>query len=366
MRRSLIMLGILVLLIGAAVGVMRLGGLVAGPEWNPPAAEVTPRGDVSTIATGLEVPWEVAFTSEDRMLVTERPGRVRQIDKGELQGPPLLSLEVPRRGEGGLQGLAVDPDYQSNKFIYLYYSYTGGTGLLNRVARYRDTGTALVEPKTILENIPGNTNHNGGRLAFGPDKKLYLTTGDAQEPSLAQDKDSLAGKILRLNADGSAPSDNPFGNLVWSLGHRNPQGVAWDGDELYEVEHGPSGDLGLCCRDELNRIVKGGNYGWPVISGDQVRDGFVSPLLSSGSGTTWAPAGLAFFDGQLYFAALRGTALHQVTLGEKPEDKALLTTFGRLRAVTKGPDSALYVTTSNRDGRGTVQDGDDKIIRVAP
>ncbi len=377
MKRWLVILGILAVLVTIALVLYgRLGGL-AGPE--PTAATPSPDQGTSVVARGLEVPWAIAFAPDGRLFVTERPGRVRVISNGKLEDRPVLTVEVPGGGEGGLQGLALDPDFANNHFAYLYVSYQEG-GLKNKLVRYQEITLQAerglperrewLQDKVILDGIPGNNNHNGGRLAFGPDKKLYLTTGDSQEPSLAQDKGSLAGKILRLNPDGSTPADNPFGNLVWSYGHRNPQGIAWTKEGvLYEAEHGPSGDLGLCCRDEVNRIEKGGNYGWPAISGDQKRDGLLSPLVQSGSTGTWAPAGLAVSpDGVLYFSALRGQNLHKVVLNDgAPQDAELLTgQYGRLREAIVGPDGKLYVTTSNRDGRGTVREGDDQIIRLTP
>lgn len=372
-----------VLLIVLTVIVLGFAGAIVVGVLNKDSAEAPTTAEVGTspgagataktevAAEGLEIPWEVAFTPspDNRILVTERPGRVRVIKDGKLQPNPILTVQTASGGEGGLQGMALDPDYVSNQFVYVYISSGSGNGLVNRVVRYRDTGSALAEPKTLVDNIPGNNNHNGGRLAFGPDGKLYVTTGDSQEPSLAQDKNSLAGKVLRLNSDGSTPDDNPFGNLIWSLGHRNPQGLAWDASgTLYLAEHGPSGDLGQCCKDEVNKIDKGANYGWPEITGDQKRNGLVGPILQSGNANTWAPAGLAFGpDGKLYFGALRGTHLHSVELkdGTVVKDQELFKDFGRIRAVIKGPDNQLYITTSNRDGRGDAKPGDDKLIRLA-
>jgi len=376
------------LLIGLAVVVFGFAGAVVAGVFNKDSAQAPTTADVGAspgaattnaktevIAEGLEIPWEVAFAPDNRILVTERPGRVRVIQNGQLQPDPILTVQTAGSGEGGLQGMALDPDFAANKFVYLYISSGSGNTLTNRVVRYRDTGSALAEPKTLVDAIPGNNNHNGGRLAFGPDKKLYVTTGDSQEPSLAQDKNSLAGKVLRLNPDGSTPADNPFAGQpgargeVWSLGHRNPQGLAWDDSgTLYLAEHGPSGDLGQCCKDEVNKIDKGANYGWPEVTGDQKRDGLVNPILQSGNATTWAPAGLSLGpDGRLYFGALRGEHLHAVTLkdGKVTKNEELFKEFGRIRAVVKGPDNRLYITTSNRDGRGSEKPGDDKLIRLA-
>ncbi|KKS63178.1 MAG: Quinoprotein glucose dehydrogenase [Candidatus Collierbacteria bacterium GW2011_GWD2_42_50] len=219
-----------------------------------------------------------------------------------------------------------------------------------------------------MEKIKGSSNHDGGRIAFGPDGYLYITTGDAETPNLAQDKNSLNGKILRIKDDGGIPEDNPFGNAVYSLGHRNPQGLAWDKNgTLWETEHGPSGiQTG---NDEVNIIIKGGNYGWPTIKGDQTKKGLISPIIQSGTKDTWAPSGMAYYDGSLFFSGLRGEALYEAKIrnGNKLD---LLThfkqEFGRIRAVVLGPDGYLYLSTSNQDGRGRVREGDDKIIKINP
>ncbi len=219
-----------------------------------------------------------------------------------------------------------------------------------------------------MAGIKGSVNHDGGRIAFGPDGYLYITTGDAENSHLAQNKNSLNGKILRIKDDGSIPSDNPFGNAVYSMGHRNPQGLAWDKDgTLWETEHGPSGiQTGY---DEINIITKGANYGWPEIRGEQTKEGFVSPVIQSGSKDTWAPSGMKYWNGSLFFSGLRGEALYEAKISK--ENKLNLIThfkqrFGRIRAVVLGADGFIYLSTSNRDGRGQVREGDDKIIKINP
>lgn len=320
----------------------------------------------SIVADGLEVPWALAFLPDKSILVTERPGRVRLIDnKGNLSVTPLLEIAVVRKiqGEGGLHGITIHPDFEENKFVYLYYTYENqGNRSLNRVSRYIFDGKSLNSEKIIVDSIPGALFHDGGRIKFGPDKLLYITTGDAQEPSLAQDKNSLAGKILRVTPDGKPASGNPFGTLLYSYGHRNPQGITWDDEgKFFETEHGSS------TKDELNRIESGKNYGWPDLSGDQNKNGFVSPVAHSGS-DTWAPGGAAYLEGSVYFTGLRGKSLYQaVILGNTATIKTHFNNeFGRIRDVIVGPDNMLYITTSNRDGRGNQQSGDDKIIRVNP
>lgn len=365
--RNLVIAAIALLAVLIIGGVLMSGAFKQSEPTPTPTARVAPATE--TVAEGLEVPWEIAFISKDRALITERPGRVRLLTSGTVQKEPVLTLPTTGQGEGGLQGMALGPDFEKDRLVYLYVSEGSGDDLINRVVRYRlEENDKLVAPKVLLDNIPGNNNHNGGRLEFGPDKKLYVTTGDAQDPNLAQDRNSLAGKILRMNPDGSAPADNPFGNLVWSYGHRNPQGLAWDkGGRLYETEHGPSGEFGLCCRDELNRVERGGNYGWPLITGGETRFGLGSPLLQSGNSDAWAPASLAIKDGVLYFGALRGLHLHEATLkdGRVADDREVFKEkFGRIRTVTVGPDGALYLLTSNRDGRGKPQAGDDKLIKI--
>ena len=360
---------LLIVLAGILVGALLY--LMAPDEpANNPEPPATASGSALGEVTGLQVPWEAIELPDRRILVTERPGRVRVIENGLLRDQPMATItEVAAQGEGGLMGLAAAPDYAQSKHIFLYYTYATGGELRNRVARYRDSGDALIEPTTIVDDIPGNRNHDGGRIAFGPDGKLYVATGDSQEPSTAQDRNSLAGKILRVNPDGSVPADNPFGSRLWSLGHRNVQGLAWDEQgRLYASEHGPSGDLGLCCRDELNLIEKGGNYGWPQVTGDESRAGFIAPLAFSGNSGTWAPAGLAYKNGKLYLATLRGAHLRVFTLqdGKVTAQEERVTDRGRLRLVLLLRDGRLLLGTSNRDGRGEVRPGDDRLIPVSP
>lgn len=206
-------------------------------------------------------------------------------------------------------------------------------------------------------------------MAFGPDAKLYITTGDAYHRNNAQDMKSRAGKILRLNDDGSIPADNPFGDAIWSYGHRNPQGLAWDTEgRLWETEHGPTGEGSRCCHDELNLIVKGGNYGWPVVIGDEKKEGMIPPAWHSGD-DTWAPASLVYFNGALYFGGLAGEGLYEATIKDATitsVKKHLDGTYGRIRTIRIGPDNMPYITTSNTDGRGTAGARDDRIVRISP
>ncbi len=326
----------------------------------------TRSSDVTVIAEGLEVPWAIAFLPDGALLVTERPGRLTRID-----GAGRRSFEVPavrRAGEGGLMGLALHPQFADNGWIYLCLTGEIDAGLENRVERYRFDGARLAERKVILDDIPAAHFHDGCRLAFGPDGYLYVTTGDAGARDRAQERQSLSGKILRLRDDGGVPAGNPFNTAVYSLGHRNPQGLAWDeAGRLWSTEHGRSG-MGSGY-DELNLIEAGKNYGWPLIQGDESRPGMTSPVLHSGPDYTWAPASAAYLDGRLFFGGLRGAALYEVQPLERGRARIRAhfhNDFGRIREVRSGPDGMLYFATSNRDGRGRARPGDDKIVRVSP
>lgn len=319
---------------------------------------------IKVIAQNLDIPWEIAFLPGGDMLVTERSGILKRIGTNQK----TYAVEgVQHVGEGGLLGLALHPKFAQNHLLYLYLTTSSGNGLTNRVERYRYDSDRLSNRTLIIGNIPGAANHDGGRLAFGPDGLLYITTGDAGQPKRAQDTNSLAGKILRLTDEGKAPSGNPFGSAVYSYGHRNPQGLAWDNrSRLWATEHGRSGiRSGL---DELNLITKGANYGWPETEGDEQRTGMQTPIANSGPDETWAPAGLTYWDGSLFFAGLRGESLYEAKLdGNRASLKSHLRgDYGRLRAVVLGPDGYLYISTSNRDGRGDIREGDDKIIRLNP
>lgn len=321
---------------------------------------------VRTIARDLSVPWELAFLSDRSMLVTERAGTLVRIYRDGSRATTTPPTAVRAEGEGGLLGMALHPEYEENSYLYLYQTQPSGNGTKNAVIRYvYDEAThTLTEPVTIVDNIPGAQYHDGGRLAFGPDGKLYITTGDAGKEDLAQDINSFAGKILRYNDDGTVPSDNPFGNGVWSYGHRNPQGLAWDSQGvLWSTEHGRSGIVSGY--DELNKIERRGNYGWPIVQGDQESPGTNAPLIHSGSDTTWAPASLVYYNGSFFFGGLRGEGLYEARYnGELELVRHFAGLYGRIRTVVEGPDDALYFTTSNTDGRGNVREGDDIVVRL--
>ena len=319
---------------------------------------------VETVVTDVEVPWALAFAPDGRLFFTERAGRLRVVIEGKLAAEPVARLAVWASVEAGLMGLALDPDFARNGHLYVCYTTARGRGAINRIARLVLHGSRAGDERVLLDDMPAAGIHDGCRLKFGPDGKLYATMGDAASPPRAQQRDSLSGKILRIEADGSVPADNPFrGSPVWSLGHRNPQGLAWDAaGRLWESEHGSS------AHDEINLIQPGHNYGWPDVRGRETRNGLIPPVLESGD-ETWAPSGIAVLHGALYVAALRGQRLLKIAIadGKVGAVTALLTNeYGRLRDVVAGPDGALWVATNNRDGRGSPRAGDDRILRVAP
>lgn len=340
---------------------------------------------LETVVSGLEVPWAIVFDPEGRMLITERPGRVRVFENGKLREAPLLTLpDVAASSESGLLGMCLHPNYKENGLLYLAYSYRDSSrDQFVKVVRYKNDGTKLSQDKVIIDSIPAAPNHAGTRVAFGPDRKLYVTTGDATDWHRAQQLDSINGKTLRLNDDGSIPRDNPFvgkSNVreeIWSYGHRNSQGIAWQPgtNAMFQTEHGPSGFEGLgggAC--ELNLVERGKNYGWPEIYGARTRDGMVSPLVeyspagAPGSGMFYSGDKLPMFKGNFFFGGLRPNALVRVVLdGSKVvKQERVVADMGRIREVAQGPDGFIYFSTSNRDGRGSRNEGDDKIMRIVP
>lgn len=319
----------------------------------------------TVVATGLEVPWEIRFLPGGDLLVTERAGRLVRLGADGSRRETHPVPDVVQRGEAGLMGMALHPDFASNRQLYLCFTTDLDGGLTNRVERYRyDRG--LRDRTEILTGMPGARFHDGCRLEFGPGGLLYVTMGDATSADRAQDRSSLAGKILRLTDEGDPAPGNPFGSPVYSYGHRNPQGLAFDeAGRLWSTEHGRSGmQSGM---DEVNLVQAGGNYGWPVIEGSERRGDMVSPVAHSGPDVTWAPAGAAWGGGSLFFAGLRGQALYEARIGSDVEVVPhFYREYGRLRAVRLGPDGMLYFGTSNRDGRGSPDAEDDRILRIDP
>lgn len=338
---------------------------------------------VETVVGGLQVPWSIVWAPDGRMFFTERPGRVRVFANGQLRAEPLFTVrDVEESGESGLMSLALHPQFASNHFLYLAYVYNSN-GQFVRVVRYRETEAGLTDQKVIIENIPAAEFHAGCRIRFGPDGKLYITTGDATERGLAQRLDSLAGKTLRLNDDGSIPQDNPFVGKantrteIWSYGHRNAQGLDWQpGTNLmFQTEHGPSGFDGPGGGDEVNIVERGKNYGWPTIHHRETRTGLEPPLLeytpavAPASGMFYRGSTFPQFRGNFFFGCLRGERIIRVVLDGRrvvSQENLLQDKYGRIREIAEGPDGAIYFSTSNRDGRGRPARDDDRIIRLTP
>lgn len=338
---------------------------------------------VETVIPNLEVVWSIVWAPDGRMLFTERPGRVRVYESGKLRPQPLFVVpDVEPRGESGLMSIALHPQFASNHFLYLSYAYNSG-GTQVRVVRYRETPAGFTDRKVIIENIPAAQFHAGCRLKFGPDGKLYITTGDATERALAQQLNSIAGKILRLNDDGTVPADNPFvGKLnarpeIWAYGSRNAQGIDFQPGTnfLWETEHGPSGFDGPGGGDEVNIIERGKNYGWPVIHHRATQSGMESPVLeytpacAPASGMFYRGSQLSAFQGNFFFGCLRGERIIRVTTNGRQvvsQENLLEHKYGRIRDIAEGPDGFIYFSTSNRDGRGNPAADDDRILRLVP
>lgn len=356
-------------------------GRGAGEVENSPQSQTSFK--VETVVGNLEVPWSIVWAPDGRMIFTERPGRVRAFQNGKLQSQPLFVVpDVDTGGETGLMSVALHPQFQSNQFIYLSYGYSSN-GDFVRVVRYRETPKSFADRKVIIENLPSAQFHAGCRLRFGPDGKLYITTGDATDRNLAQQLSSLAGKILRLNDDGTVPSDNPFVGRsdarpeIFAYGSRNAQGIDFQPGTnlLFETEHGPSGFDGPGGGDEVNIIDRGKNYGWPVIHHRETRAGMEAPLLeytpacAPASGMFYRGSQLPQFKGNFFFGCLRGTRMIRVVLDGRrvvSEENLLEGKYGRIRDIAEGPDGFIYFSTSNRDGRGRPASDDDRIMRLMP
>jgi len=352
--------------IAAAAIAIILVFLPTTPVPLPSPSEVNATG-IEVVASQLEVPWAIDFADDERIFFTERVGRIRVIDDGKLVDEPVFSIEVSKVSETGMLGLALDPNFNDNHFLYIYYTYVENGDLWNRVAKLREQDNKALDHTVLIDRIPAAGIHDGGRIKFGPDGRLYITTGDAANPALSQDLNSLSGKILRINPDGSIPDDNPFPNSsVYSYGHRNPQGLAWHPatNELYSTEHGPVGN------DEVNIIKAGRNYGWPVeqCSGEQeyIDSIICYPVSVAPAGATFYSSDKLPYRNHLFFGTLRGEHVEHVIFdsGNVMKQENFLEGFGRIRDVVEGPDGYLYVATSNRDGRGIPATDDDKILRI--
>ncbi|MFA4927059.1 MAG: PQQ-dependent sugar dehydrogenase [Patulibacter sp.] len=313
---------------------------------------------VSTVARGLDVPWGVAFLPNGDALVAERAGRVRRIAQDGNRLSTVGTLPgVVEQGEGGLLGLAVSPTYSRDRWVYAYTT----TSRDNRIVRFKLSAPRTL--RTVVTGLASGAIHNGGRIAFGPDGKLYAGVGDVGDGNLSQDRGSQNGKILRMNPDGSVPKDNPIrGSRVWTLGHRNVQGLTWDGGKrLWAAE------LGQNAYDEVNLIRKGKNYGWPSVEGKGTGGGkYVSPSVVWPTSEA-SPSAVTYLKGALWVGALRGERLWRVPLnGTKTGTPQALYVgdYGRIRTTVAAPDGSLWITTSNRDANGTRRAGDDRILRV--
>jgi len=351
------------------------------PARSPTPSTLKPPGPLQlnqqSVAQDLVAPWAIDFAKDGSAWLTERPGRVRVIRGGRLVSEPAVTINVATASgcEDGLLGIAIGEPY-----AYVYYTYSGSGGNTNRVSRFSISGDKLVSEQVLVDGIPGGTcYHFGGRLKLGPDGWLYFTTGEGFVASRAADPNNLSGKIMRVHVDGS-------GREVFAWGFRNPQGLAFDSfGRLYASSHGPTGDLGLCCNDEVDLVQQGGFYGWPEWAAS-TRTSYpqgslpaarVPPLAESGRSTAWAPSGMTFYAPSrdemptLLVAELKGEALRRLIIDAADPAKVtsqeiVLQGQGRLRDAVAGPDGCLYVLTSNRDTRGTPRANDDQVLKLCP
>ncbi|MCD9185562.1 MAG: PQQ-dependent sugar dehydrogenase [Pyrinomonadaceae bacterium] len=377
----------------ALVGLNAVGCSAAEGEADfpvVPASKYLPPMKVETVAENVEIVWSIVFAPDGRVFFAERPGRVRLIENGKLRAAPFFTVpDVSLSDEGGLMGMTLHPNFSENRFVYLAYVYRDERREQNvRVVRYRETGETLTEPKTIIEAIPASKYHAGTRLKFGADGKLYITTGDATKQKRAQNLASINGKTLRLNDDGSIPSDNPFVGQkdarpeIWSYGHRNAQGMDFQPETglMFQTEHGSSiiDGVSLFKRsggDEVNIVEGGKNYGWDKISHNMTKAGMETPIIEFSPAV--APASAMFYRGNLFpdfknnffFGALKGEAIIRLVLdGRKvtARDELFKKEYGRIREIAEAPDGSIWFSTSNRDGRGDAAKNDDRILRIVP
>ncbi|WP_053368458.1 PQQ-dependent sugar dehydrogenase [Bacillus sp. FJAT-27245] len=353
MRNRVALVVLAVLLLGGCMDEGKADPGKKAPEGKP----VVWQGKAEVIDEHLQIPWSIEKSGET-FYISERPGSIVKIENGKAERQRVMLKErLSDASEAGLLGFVLAPDFLSSQLAYAYYTYNDSEGQRNRVIVLSHRDGAWEEERTLIDGLPSGPVHHGGRLKIGPDGKLYITSGDAANPELAQDKNTLGGKILRMNLDGSIPDDNPIpGSYIYSYGHRNPQGLAWTADgKLYASEHGQS------AHDEINQIKPGKNYGWPVIMGIQKMQGMETPLFQSDD-VTWAPSGMAAYGNKLYVATLRGNAVREFDLAGK-KTREFVNGFGRIRDVLIDGDY-LYFVSNNTDGRGTPDETDDKLYRV--
>ncbi|WP_201770327.1 PQQ-dependent sugar dehydrogenase [Bacillus safensis] len=316
--------------------------------------------DLEVISDDLTYPWDIRVL-EDLIIMPELDGNMVVIQDGELERYELETSEpILQSGGSGLLGLELSDNFMESGIAFVYYTYNSSSGLTNRVVQIEFDGDSWIETNVLLDGIPGHELYNGGRIAIGPDAHLYVTTGWAREGDFSQDLDSLGGKILRMQLDGSIPEDNPFADsYVYSYGHRNPQGLAWneDGTVMYSSEHGEAGN------DEINIIEAGNNYGWPEIEGEQEQDNMEAPLVHSGN-ETWAPSGITFFEGNLFVTGLRGQSLYILNEETNSLDE-VFTSNERLRNVYTHNNGLYLITTNTSPRSGNLEEGD-RVLRINP
>ena len=353
---------------------------------EPPGVVVTP------VATGLEIVWSLEFAPDGRLFITERRGRVRILGTdGVLDPTPWVEFPNVVRLEDGLLGLALHPNFATEPWVYLYYTIQKGEALVNRVSRFREVNGRAGEEQVLIDDLDSNRIHNGGRLRFGPDGMLYISTGELSSPMRSQDLNDLQGKILRITPEGGIPADNPFpGSRVWAYGLRNPHGLSFRPSDgmLFVADNGPTGEWGqlrIGARDEISPVPKGGNLGWPLAVGAPGHPDYVDPIIAWNP--SQPPGDLIFYNadlfpelkGNLLFTSLRGETMMRFQIGNQQNPNAITAVdwwfhsgatsqgsrFGRLRAITVGPDGAIYIGTTNF-GRGSARENDDKILRITP
>ena len=332
-------------------------------------SSLTNTSGVEIIAEGLQAPRSIDISKEGRIFISEKRGSIRVVDNGTLLTEPVGDIKAENIGDAGLLGLTLHPNFTQNHLFYVYYTYSNSTGLFNKVLMLTESNNRIIDSKTILDGIPGDEYRDGGRIKFGPDGKLYVSTGDASIPELSQDLDSLAGKILRTNEDGTIPQDNPFSNSpVYAYGFRNVQGLAWapNSGALYSSDQGGTGN------DEINLISPGKNYGWPHEECNSSDDDnrYTPPVLCFNP--SLEPSGIAFafsnklgYQNHLIVATLKGSHLRDIDF-DSGSQNTILVGYGRIIDLVESEDGSIFVLTSNTDGRALPQQGDDKILRLTP
>ena len=335
------------------------------PSSSPPLPKPT-IDTTEIIVTNLDKPWSLAF-ADDKIFVSEKSGKIQIVTPSGKLDSPLISLRTPEIFGGGLLGITTHPDFVNNHFLYAYYTYEENENLWNKVIRITEEDNKAIEVVTILDKIPGSAFSNGGIIKFGPDGKLYVGTGSVTDSSYEpQNLNSLSGKILRLNDDGTIPSDNPFEeSYVFTLGHRNPTGFAWTSQgQMYATELGPTKN------DEINLIKAGSNYGWPEVQCFSKIANFVNPLECFDPGLE--PGGIIFYSGdkfdidnQMILATQKATNLFKVQINDNGVNlDRILSGVGRIRDVGQGPDDYVYIITTNTDGKAFPAPDDDKLLRI--